>query len=61
MITPKQITNTEIFVIRAVLVFMLLSRKVLFIKQKRQQKLLISRLLFKKRANFMAKLLQNYK
>ena len=61
MITSTQIPNTEIFVIIAVLVFLLLSSKVLFIKQRRQQKLLISRLLFKKIANFMGKLLQNYK
>ena len=55
MITSTQITNTEIFVIIAVLVLLLLSRKVLFIKQKRQKKLLISRLLFKKIANFTGK------
>ena len=45
----------------AVLVFELLSHKVLFINTKRQQNLLKSRLPFLKMANFMVKLLQNYK
>ena len=61
MITSTQITNTEIFIIIAVLIFMLLSSNFLFTKQRRQYKLLISRLLFKKIANFTGKLLQNYK
>ena len=56
MIASTQITNTEIFAFIAVLVCTLLSRK-----QKRQKKLLKSRLLFKKIANFTGKLLQNYK
>ena len=34
MITTTQITNTETFVFMAVLVFKLLSRKVLFINRK---------------------------
>ena len=60
MITSTQITNTEIFAFIAVLVFKLLSRKVLFIIEK-TKKLLKSRLLFKKIANFTGKLLPNYK
>ena len=60
MIALTQITNTEIFAFIAVLVFKLLSRKVLFIIEK-TKKLLKSRLLFKKIANFTGKLLQNYK
>ena len=59
MIALIQITNTEMFA--AVLVFKLLSRKVLCYKQKRQWKLLKSRLLFKKIANFTVKLVQSYK
>ena len=62
MIASTQITNTEIFAFIAVIIFKLLSRKVLFInKKKKQYKLLKSRLLFKKIANFTGKLLQNYK
>ena len=61
MIASTQITNTEIFTIIAVLVFKLLSRKVLFTKRKDKKKLLKSRLLFKKIANSTGKLLQNYK
>ena len=34
MITSKQIANTEIYVFIAVLIFKLLSRKVLFINRK---------------------------
>ena len=60
MITSTQITNTEIFAFIAVLVFKLLSRKVLFIIEK-TKKLLKSRLLFKKIANFTGELLPNYK
>ena len=60
MTASTQITNSEIFTFIAVLVFMLVSRKVLFIN-KRQQKSLKSRLLFKKIANVRGKLLQNYK
>ena len=61
MIASTQISNTESFTFIAALVFKILSRKVLFINKKRQQKLLKSRLLFKKIANFTGKLLQNYK
>ena len=60
MIASTQITNTEIFGFIAVLVFKLLSRKVLFIKRK-DNKLLKSRLLLKKIAHFTGKLLRNYK
>ena len=59
MIALTQITNTEIFASIAVNVLKLFSRKVLFITKKRQQKPLKSRLLFKKKANFTGKLLQN--
>ena len=61
MIASTQITNTEIFTIIAVLVFKLLSLKVLFTNRKDKKKLLKSRLLFKKIANSTGKLLQNYK
>ena len=61
MIASTQLTNTEIFTIIAVLVFKLLSRKVLFTNRKDKKKLLKSRLLFKKIANSTGKLLQNYK
>ena len=61
MIALTQITNTEIFVFIVVLVFKVSSRKCFVYKQKRQYKLLKSRLLFKKIANFTGKLLQNYK
>ena len=57
MIASRQIRNTEIFAFIAVLVFKLLSRKVLFINRKDNS----SRLLSKKISNFMGKLLQNYK
>ena len=56
MVASAQITNAEIFTFIAVLVFKLLSRKVLLINRKDK-----SRLLFKKKANFTGKLLQNYK
>ena len=61
MIPSTQTTNTEIFLFIAVLVFKLLTRKVLFIHRKKQQKLLKSRLLLIKIANFTDTLLQNYK
>ena len=61
MIASTKITNTEIFAVVAVLVFKLLSRKVLLINKNTQQKLLKSRPLFKEIANFTGKLLQNYK
>ena len=49
------------FAFIAALLFVLLSLKSFVYKQKRKQKLLKSRLLFKKIANFTGKLLQNYK
>ena len=60
MIASTQITNSEIFAVIAVLVFNLLSRKVFFRNRKDNKKLLKSRLLFKKVANFTGKL-QNSK
>ena len=53
--------NNEIFAFIAVLVFKLMSRKIFVYKQKRQYKLLKSRLLFKEIADFTGKLLENYK
>ena len=62
MIASTQITNTEIFAFIAVLVFKLLSRKVLFINKKDNRNCYkVGRLLLKKIANFTGKLLQNYK
>ena len=61
MIALTQITNTGIFAFISVLALKLLNRKVLFTNRKRQWKLLKSRLLFKKIANFLGQLLQNYK
>ena len=62
MIASSQITNTEILAVIAVLIFKLLSCKVLFINRKdNRNKLLKSRLLLKKIANLTSKLLQNYK
>ena len=61
MIPSIQITNTEIFASISALVLKWLSRKVLFTNRKGQKKLLKSRLLFKKIANFTGQLLQNYK
>ena len=58
MITSTQITNTEIFAFIAVL---FLSYWAVKFCLQRQKKLLKSRLIFKKMANFMGKLLQNYK
>ena len=49
-----QITNTQIFAFIAILVFKLSSRKVLFMNRK-NKKLLKSRLLFKRIAHFMSK------
>ena len=60
MIASAQTRNTEIFLFIVVLVFKLLGHEVLFVNSKRQQKLLKSRLLFKKTAYFTGKLLQNY-
>ena len=59
MIASLRITNTEVFVFIAVLVFKLLSHKVLFINRKDNRNLLRGRLLFKKIVNFTRKLLQN--
>ena len=61
MIASTQITNNEIFAFIAVLVFKLLSRKVLLKNRKDNRKLLNSRLPFKKIANFTGKQLRNYK
>ena len=61
MIALTQITDTGIFAFISVLALKLLNRKVLFTNRKRQWKLLKSRLLFKKIANFLGQLLQNYK
>ena len=58
MMALTQITNNEIFAFMAVLVFKLLSREVLFIDRKDNRNLK-SRLLFKKIANITGKLLQN--
>ena len=58
MITSTQITNTEIFAFITIPVFKLLSGEILFINKKRQYKLLKSKLLFQKIANFTGKLLQ---
>ena len=60
MIASIEITNTEIFAFIAVLVFKLLSRKVLFINRKGNSNLK-SRLLLKKIVDFTGKLLQNSK
>ena len=61
MIASTQITNTDIFAFIAVLVFKLLSRKVLFINKKGNRNCYkVGRLLLKKIANFTGKLLQNY-
>ena len=51
MIASTQITNTEIFTFIAILLFKLLSCKVLFINMK-NDRTLKGRLLFKKIANF---------
>ena len=60
MIASTQMINTEIFAFMAVLVFKLMSRKVVFMSR-RNNRNLKSRLLFTKLANFTGKLLQNYK
>ena len=60
MIASTKITNAEILAFIAVLVFKLMNRSFVY-KQKRQKKLLKSRLLLKKITNFTGKLLQNYK
>ena len=64
MIASTQTINTKVFAFIAALVFKLLGRKVLSektIEQNKQQKLLKSKLLFKKIENFTGKLLPNYK
>ena len=58
MIPSTQKKNTEIFAFIAVLV---IEPSSFGYKQKRQYKLLKSRVLFKKIANLTGKLLQNYK
>ena len=60
MITSTRITNTEIFVFTAVLVFKLLNRKVLFINKKHNRNCYKVGF-FKKITNLTGKLLQNYK
>ena len=60
MIASTQMINTEIFAFIAVLVFKLMSRKVVFMSRKNNRNLK-SRLLFTKLANFTGKLPQNYK
>ena len=57
MIAPTKLKCASIYV----LVLKLFSRKVFFTNRKRQQKLLKSRLIFKKIANFTGQLLQNYR
>ena len=59
--TLTQIVNTEIFAFIAILVFRLLSRKVLFINTKDNRNCQKVGYLFKKIANFTGKLQQNYK
>ena len=59
MMTLIQISNTETFAFKVILVFELLSRKVLFINKKDNRNYLKSRQLFKKIASFTGKLLQN--
>ena len=61
MITSTQIANTEIFAFIAVLVFKLFSRKVSLINRKDNRNCQKVDYFFKKIANFMGKLLQNYK
>ena len=60
MMASKQITNAEIFVFIADLVFKLSSREDLF-KNKKIIETVKSRLIFKKVANFTGKFLQNCK
>ena len=55
MIASIQITNTEILALIAVLVFMLLCFKLLFVNKKIQKELLKSSLLFKIIENFTGK------
>ena len=61
MMTLTQIANTEIFAFIAILVFRLLSRKVLFINTKDNRNCQKVGYFFKKIANFTGKLQQNYK
>ena len=61
MIVSTQIKNTEIFAFLAVLLFKLLSPKVLFRNNKDNRKEVKNRLLFKKILNSIVKLLQNHK
>ena len=61
MIALTQLTNPITLAFTAVLVFKLLSGKVLFINRKDNRNCLKSRLFFKRIANFTGKLLQTYK
>ena len=61
MITSTQVTNTEILAFIAVLVFKLLSRKILFINRKDNRNCYKVGYFLRKIANFTVKLLQNYK
>ena len=56
MIASTQVLSTKIFTFITVLIFKLLSPKVLFISKKDNRNCF-----FKKIANFASKLLQNYK
>ena len=61
MLTSTQIANAETFAFVAVLVFQLLSCKILFINRKDNRNCKKNRLVSKKIAYFIGKLLQNYK
>ena len=61
MIVSTQITNTEFFSIHSCSSFYVVEPYNFVYKQKRQKKLLKSRLIFKKIANSTGKLLENYK
>ena len=60
IVAPTQITTTGNFALIAAAALKLLSRKALFINRKDNRNLK-SRLLFKRKANFTSKLLQSYK
>ena len=61
MVTLTEITNPKCFAFIVFLVFKLFSHKIIVYKQKRQEKVLKSRLLFKRIKSFMGALQQNYK
>ena len=61
MLTSTQLANAETFAFVAVLVFQLLSCKILFINRKDNRNCKKNRLVSKKIAYFIGKLLQNYK